>query len=203
MAAAARRPARSTSRCPDRCRYPPLGSADARVPRCALPASLRRMRRRSVAVLRTLRRRAHVLGATVLRALRPPHARAGRFLPRLSARADRVRPRAVPVRGPGEGGDPPPEVLGMARGRRRARRRDGHRGPVRGRRRDVGSARARAARRTRVRPGEGARGRGLAWTRRPGQAAPAAGHRDGPPGPPVGGGPPGSRWPARSRRSGA
>ena len=119
-----------------------------------LPAALRGMRRRAVAVLRSMPCLPEGAPSAMVPPMRTTEGDVGPSMPRLSASRDRHGSRTVPVRRACPPGDPPVEVLGVARrgsgavvgddrGRRVAQRRGG----------DVGAARTAATRRARVRPG--------------------------------------------------
>ena len=193
VAARVRKP-RSTS--PSRsasCRWRGIASARAGpVARRAVPQTMCGLRIGTVAVLRRVSIRARGPVAAVVRAMRGAGGTSGRRVPGLPARRDRDRPRAVRVRRTDPSCDPPAEVRGMARRRRRARGRDG-RGV--GRRRWTPSAvtwvplsRERLA----ARGYDQARALARAVAPRLGRAGRAAGpssRRPGPAGPPRGGRP--------------
>ena len=162
---------RSRSSCSDEhaCRPRSVGSRDGgpRVARSVgarrrglLPAPVRGMRRRAVALLRRLPRAAGrpaaprgAIGAGV------PGRVASRGAP--TARRLPSRRRALPFafRGPARAADPPAEVLGLARGGGRARAGDGGGGTgAARRRRDLGAVDAPSSRGARLRPGPAARG---------------------------------------------
>lgn len=143
-----------------------------------------------MALLRSLPISPVAPGPSVVRALRASLGPARRLVPRLSAVADHGRARAVCVRGAGAPGDSSPEVLGLARRGRRSRGGDRGPGRVRGRHRDMGSARTPATRRTWVRPGAGARGGGRRTLRDPVPRAAAPSGHDRSPVSAIGGGAP-------------
>jgi hypothetical protein len=143
-----------------------------------LPAAMRGMRRRCVAVLRRVPGGAHAAHSALVRSMRPAVGRGDRSMPRLPAGRGRQRPGALPLRGARSPRDPQVEVLRVAWCRPRAGISDGGGGrSARPRCRDMGAAGSTAPRRAWIRPGEGSRFRRRSDDGGSGPAAPPAGDR--------------------------